>query len=254
MKLEKIGVQLYTIRGFLDTEEQAKVSFEKLKKMGYDEVQTAGCAIPYEAFGRIAREAGITIVGTHDNFQVMTETPDLAMDNHDFLGTKTMGIGGFFCHELADYVAFCDKVNALVEKIKDRGFKFSYHNHSHEFRKIDGKLLMDVLIEGMNPEHTSFVLDTYWVQHGGGDVRHWIEKLAGRVDILHLKDMLKTSEGAPQDITWVGNGNLYWEGILETAIKTGVKHFVVEQDNAPASGDPFACLQKSSEYLHANFF
>ena len=67
--------------------------------------------------------------------------------------------------------------------------------------------------------------------------------------------MLKTEEGAPQAITEVGNGNLYWEGILETAIKTGVKHFVVEQDNAVADGrDPFECLKKSSDYLHANFF
>ena len=43
MKLEKIGVQLYTIRDFFGTEEEAKRSFEKLKKLGYDEAQTAGC-------------------------------------------------------------------------------------------------------------------------------------------------------------------------------------------------------------------
>ena len=36
MKLNKIGVQLYSIRGYLDTEEQVKVSFDKLKKMGYE--------------------------------------------------------------------------------------------------------------------------------------------------------------------------------------------------------------------------
>ncbi|MBO5755708.1 MAG: sugar phosphate isomerase/epimerase [Clostridia bacterium] len=254
MKLNKIGVQLYSIRGYLDTEEQVKVSFDKLKKMGYDEVQTAGCVIPYKDFGRLAMEAGIDIVGTHDNFAVMVNTPELAMENHDYLDTKIMGIGGFFGKTKEEYVDFIAKANTVAAAIKDRGFKFTYHNHSHEFRKVDGKLIMDMLIEGMDPANTGFVLDTYWVQHGGGDVRYWIEKLAGRVDILHLKDMLKTAEGAPQAITEVGNGNLYWEGILETAFKTGVKHFVVEQDNAPDFGDPFECLKRSSEYLHANFF
>lgn len=127
------------------------------------------------------------MVGTHDNFGVMVETPEPAMDNHDLLDTKIMGIGGFFGKTMPEYVDFIVKANKVAAAIKDRGFKFTYHNHSHEFRKIDG--------------------------------------------------------------------NLYWEGILETAIKTGVKHFVVEQDNAVADGnDPFECLRKSSEYLHANFF
>ena len=252
MKLEKIGVQLYTIRGFLDTEEQAKVSFEKLKKLGYDEAQTAGCVLPYETFGKIARDAGITLVGTHDNFDLMLNDPEQAMKNHDFLGTKIMGIGGFFKSTKEEYLDFIEKANVIAKNIKSQGFKFTYHNHSHEFRKLDGKLIMDILAEGMDPENTGFVLDTFWVQHGGGDVRYWIEKLKGRVDILHLKDMAKSQDNnPPQFITEVGNGNLYWEGILETAIKTGVKHFVVEQDTCP--GDPFDSLKMSSDYLHANF-
>lgn len=253
VKLDKIGVQLYTIRDFLGTEEDVKRSFEKLKKLGYDEAQTAGCKIPYADFGRLAKEAGITIVGTHDDFGMMVENPEQAMANHDLLGTKIMGIGGFFEHTREKYDEFIAKANIVAKNIKARGFKFTYHNHSHEFRKVDGKLIMDLLIEGMDPDNTGFVLDTYWVQHGGGDVRYWIEKLAGRVDILHLKDMAKCpGSNPPQYITEVGNGNLYWEGILETALKTGVKHFVVEQDTCP--GDPFDSLKMSSDYLHANFF
>ena len=108
---------------------------------------------------------------------------------------------------------------------------------------------MDMLVEGLDPVKTSFVLDTYWVQHGGGDVRHWIEKLAGRVDILHMKEMGRNENGP--FITEIGNGNMYWEGILETAAKTGVKYYVVEQDTWP--GDPFDSIRQSSEYLHKHF-
>ena len=45
-KLTKLGVQLYTVRDFMKDEEQIKCTFEKLKKLGYDQAQTAGCAIP----------------------------------------------------------------------------------------------------------------------------------------------------------------------------------------------------------------
>lgn len=255
VKLNKIGVQLYTIRDQFKDPESAKVCFEKLKKLGYDEVQTAGCAanITPEIFGKLAREAGLTVVGTHDDFNLMVNDPEKAMDNHDLMGTKIMGIGGFFHTDKEAYDDFIAKANTVARNIKARGFKFTYHNHSHEFRKIDGKLIMDYLLENLDPDNTGFVLDTYWVQHGGGDVRYWIEKLKGRVDILHLKDMAKGDQGeAPQFITEIGNGNLYWEGILETALKCGVKHFIVEQDTCP--GDPFDSLKISSDYLHANFF
>ena len=252
-KLTKLGVQLYTIRECMTTEEDIKVSFEKLKKLGYDEIQTAGCKIPYARFGELAREAGLTIVGTHDNFDLMYTDPTQAMDNHDLLGTKIMGIGGFFKQTAEDYRDFIARANTVAANIRARGFKFTYHNHSHEFFKLDGKLIMDMLIEGLDPTNTGFVLDTYWVQHGGGDVRHWIEKLAGRIDILHLKDMAKSSDNnPPQYITEVGSGNLYWQGIIETALRTGVRSFVVEQDSCP--GDPFDSLRMSSDYLRANFF
>ena len=252
-QLTKIGVQLYTIRDFMKTEEEIKVSFERLKKMGYDEVQTAGCAVPYDLFGRLAREAGLTIVGTHDNFDRMCSDTELMMDWHDMLGTKIMGIGGCFKQTLAEYEEFIARANALAAKIRARGFQFTYHNHSHEFRRVEGVRIMDLLLEKLDPANTGFVLDTYWVQHGGGDVRAWIEKCKGRIDILHLKDMAKADGNEPpQYYTEIGNGNLYWEGIIETALDTGVRHFVVEQDTCP--GNPFDSLQISSDYLHANFF
>ena len=72
-KIGKIGVQLYTIREFMTSELDIRESFRKLKTLGYDQAQTAGCKISYELFGQIAREEGIEIVGTHDNFEEMCD-------------------------------------------------------------------------------------------------------------------------------------------------------------------------------------
>lgn len=250
MKIAKLGLQLFTIRDTMNNAENIRMSFRKMKELGYDIGQTAGCAIPFAEFGKIAREEGIEICGTHDDMNRMLRDPELAMAEHRALGTTNMGIGGFGAGSVEEVEKFIEDANRLANIIYEHGFKFTYHNHSHEFRRLaNGRTAMDMLVEGMDPVKTSFVLDTYWVQNAGGDVRHWIEKLAGRIDILHLKEM--GSGGDNSFITEIGNGNMYWEGILETAAKTGVKYYVVEQDTWP--GDPFDSIRQSSEYLHKHF-
>jgi hypothetical protein len=52
--------------------------------------------------------------------------------------------------------------------------------------------------------------------------------------------------------TEVGQGNMWWEGLIESCQKVGCKHYIVELDNCP--GDPFESLRISSEFLHSRFF
>ncbi len=251
--MKELGLQLFTIRDFMRSEEEIRESFQKMRKYGYTQGQTAGCAIPYADFGRIAREEGIRIVGTHDNFEMMYSDWEQSLENHKLLGTTNMGIGGKTCTTMDELKAFIEKANVVAERAKKNGMKFTYHNHSHEFfRWPDGRTTMDILVEELDPEGTSFVLDTYWVQHGGADVRYWIEKLAGRIDILHLKDMKRVmpkNNGDPvQVITEIGAGNMSWDLILDTAKKSGVKYYVVEQDNS-WSINCFRSIRSSAEYL-----
>ena len=252
--IEKLGLQLFTIRDTMNNAENIRESFRKMKALGYTVGQTAGCAIPYAEFGKIAAEEGIEICGTHDDFGMMLNNPEQAMENHRALGTTNMGIGGFGAESVEAVERFIEQANTVANNVYPHGFKFTYHNHSHEFihlPKEDGgyTTAMEMLYEQLDPKYTSFVLDTYWVQHGGGDVRFWIEKLAGRVDILHLKAMGRNDQGP--FITEIGNDNMNWAGMLETAEKAGVKYYVVEQDIWP--GDPFDSIKQSSDYLHKYF-
>ena len=252
MKIEKLGVQLFTVRDFMNTEQEIAETFKKLKTLGYDQAQTAGCSVDYETFGKLAEEAGIEIVGTHDDYDMMCNDFDKALANHNALGTKIMGLGGYGDRTVRGYADFIKNANIIGEKLKKTtGGRYSYHNHHWEFIKLEnGKTAMEMLIEGLNPDATSFCLDTHWVQRAGADVREWIEKLSGRIDIIHLKDFKLHSDGTP-DYAELGQGNKNWEGILECAVKAGVKYYVVEQDVCP--GDPFESLKISSEYMHNNF-
>lgn len=253
---DKLGVQAFTVRDFMQNETDIAESFRKLKDLGYDQVQTARCAVPYELYGELADKAGIEIVGTHDNFDLMLNDFDTALANHRALGTFNMGIGGKFFQEepvtpeqVEEFIA---QANSIGAKAAVHGGKFTYHNHAHEFVRLsNGRTIMEMLRDGLNPDTTSFVLDTFWVQRGGCEPSDWIEKLSGRIDILHLKDMLIEQGTKEMKITEIGNGNLNWERILTTAAKCGVKYYVVEEDFCP--GDPFESLRISSEYIHKNF-
>lgn len=250
--MKEFGLQLWSVRQSMDTAENIRSTFKKLHEMGYTQVQTAGCAIPFEQFGMIAAEEGLEIVGTHEDFKLMENDFEQALVNHRFLHTTNMGIGGYHAEGIEGWKDFVRRANAVAEKCAAAGMKFTYHNHSHEFIRLEnGQTPFEILVEGLNPKTTSFVLDTYWVQHGGGDVRWWIEQLKGRIDILHLKDMMRLEhfheKRGYQHETELGNGNLNWPGILESAEKSGVKYYIIEQDDC--FGDPFESMAKSAAYI-----
>lgn len=255
-KVEKLALQLYTVRENMKEEERARKTLKTLKEIGFDQVQTASCYdYTYEHFYEMCNEAGLEIIGTHDNYQMMKTDIEQTIANHKALHTKFCGIGGFGAKNEEEVVGFIQIANGIADRIARDGLKFTYHNHSHEFIRFEnGRTAMDMLIEGLNPEKTSFCLDTYWVQHAGGDVLKYIRTLAGRIDILHLKDMqvIRNAEGtAIPKYTVPGMGNINFEEIIPAALETGVKYFCVEHDGCPV--DYLKTLEFTSEYLHKNF-
>ncbi len=257
--MKKIGLQIYTIRDYFKFPEMAKASFKRMAEIGYTQGQTAGdYGLTPEQYAGAAHDAGIEIVGTHYSWDKIINETDETMKVHEILGTTNVGIGGmpgFARENKENLLQFIDQANEAAAKLYSRGFKFTYHNHSFEFKKFDGKTMFDYLVEGLDPKTCSFVLDTYWVQHGGADVRATIERLAGRIDILHLKDMgaCGGEKGNVPYITSIGNGNINFKDIIPLAEKTGVKSFVVEQDTNWRDNDPFKAITDSYEYIKANF-
>jgi glutamine synthetase len=79
--MKEFGVQLYSVRDTMNDEAGIRETFRRLREMGYTQVQTAGCEIPFADFGRIAAEEGLQIVGTHEVFDSMYEDFDTALQN-----------------------------------------------------------------------------------------------------------------------------------------------------------------------------
>ena len=170
---------------------------------------------------------------------------------HKTLGTTNAGVGsGVYGDSKETVLAYIEYINRFAEKIAKYGLKFTYHHHSHEFTKIDGVRPIDYMVDGFDKDNISFVLDTYWLQNAGVGVNDWIEKLAGRVDILHIKDRaikFGTNDGY---ITEIGSGNIDFASALKVAEQSGVKHICVEQDYCPEGCDSIDyCMRKSYEYF-----
>ncbi len=254
--IKKLGLQLFTVRDYLKDEEYVDLTFEKLAKLGYTEAQTAGTPIKEEKYIELAHKHGIDFVGTHYSWDEIVNNPKRTIEVHKMWGTTNVGIGGMPGEARESYDGlkkFIAQFNKSAELYAKEGFKLTYHNHHFEFVRIDGfKTIMDCLYEGFDKDTTSFVLDTCWVAAGGGDVREWLEKLENRVDILHLKDLNIEQTGdwqfAPR-MTEIGHGSIYWDGVLDTAEKTGVKHYVVEQDNYFIDNNALKSLEFSANYL-----
>ena len=253
---QKLGVQLYTVRDYLKDPAFADLTFKTLHNLGYTEVQTAGNAFDAKLFGELAAKNGISIIGTHYDYNKILRAPEETMEIHRMWGTTNVGIGGMPVaprESLDELKKFVKEFNAAAELYAKEGFRLTFHNHHFDFCRIDGtKTIMDLLYENLDPVNTSFVLDTCWVSVGGGDVCEWMEKLAGRLDILHLKDRyiqpLEDTKHYVHAITEVGNGALCWDRILKTAEQIGVKHYVVEQDNN-FTGTAFDSLKMTADFL-----
>ena len=250
---DKLGLQLYTVRNFMSTEEDMEKTVERLVGMGYTVGQSAG--YESENMAKIMKKYGMTIAGTHFNFEKIINEPDQTMKLHELLGTTNIGVGampapGRTSQEgLEEFVRTYNKVAPIYAK---NGFRLTYHNHSFEFASHNGKQTMfEYMMENFDP-NISFVLDTCWAANAGADVCDMIEKLQGRLDILHLKDIktvMEDSWATKQVMCEIGNGVINWKKILKTAEDTGVKYIVVEQDNFWTDENPFKSLEISRDYL-----
>ena len=154
--------------------------------------------------------------------------------------------GGVQLDTLVEVREFARQLNTAGKQLYEAGKILTYHNHHIEFRKVDGRLILDVLFNETDPRYLQGEIDTHWVQYGGGDPVAWCAKLKGRLPLLHMKDFAITPDNKIA-FAEIGQGNLDWPRIVAAAEASGCEWFIVEQDVCP--GDPFDSLRQSFEYI-----
>lgn len=247
----RIGAQLYTVREYAKTLDSFSETLKKIADIGYKTVQVSGtCDFEPVWLKNELDKNGLTCAVTHTPAEKLVNDPEKTARDHKIFGCRYIGLGwnAFTLKDDDTPEAFIEKYLPVSKKIRDAGCKFMYHNHDQEFKKVDGRLILDILSDAFADDLMDFIIDTFWVQAGGGDPAQWIRKLSGRVSCIHLKDFAYGRKFAP-----IGEGNMNFPAIFKAAEDAGTEYLLVEQDDCYGE-DPFDCLKRSYEYLKAMGF
>lgn len=247
----KLGAQFYSIRDNTTTPADLYKSFKAIKSIGYEVVQmSAICDIDPSLLKSYSDEFSLPITCTHSPFDRIINDTDKLIEEHKIYGCPTIGIG-YMPNEYhnGNVYAFVDAIREPLRKIKAAGLELAYHNHAFEFEKVDGKLVYDILIDEL-PE-LNFIIDTYWFKYAGYDYLEYIQRLGKeRINNIHFKDMQSEPQGS---ICPCGNGVIDFKPVIKLCDELGIENALVEQDNAPDSGDSIAQMKISYDNINLLF-
>lgn len=258
-----LGVQLYTVRNIIG--KAPEDTLKRIAAIGYTEVETGRDTL--DALAPLLAKYKLKVVSTHAEIPLITGAwggqKEVSMEEAiESLKRNKVEYMVFPYVMPRDrggaeaYRKFADQLNVAGAKCRAAGIKFGYHNHAFEFEGEEGGRAIDILMDRLDPKLVFFELDVFWVSVAGHDPVEMLNKLKGRVQLVHLKDkqaglptLYSEQKVKPENFKEVGSGSLDFAAIIKTGRATGVKHFFVEQDQTP--GDPVASLAKSYTYLRS---
>ena len=256
---KRIGAQLYTVREFCKTIEDVDKTYEKLSKIGYKTVQASGVntELTGSELKAVADKYGLETICTHRAYSEYTEDLDRVIKFHKDLNCKIAGLGAAPASlrgSVEGLKKFVKDSNRISGELKKEGITFGYHNHAFEFAKVDGKYVMDYLIEETDPDSFKFILDVYWLSFAGVNPAKYIEKMGDRAMVIHFKDIKALGDKNEVTMCEVGQGNIEWDEVIAACEKAGCLAAMVEQDRCDEGRDPFDCLKTSYDFLSKKGF
>lgn len=245
-----IAAQLYTVREYLKTPPEIARSLHRIREIGYRAVQLSGLGpIEPARLAEMVQQEGLEVCATHVDYYHLRDHTEAEIADHRLWNCRYIGIGGLpgEYRNAEGYRRFAQEASEVGRRLAQAGMVFLYHNHAFELERYGGRTGLDILYDESDPAAFCGEIDTYWIQHGGGDPAFWIRRLAGRIPAVHLKDMV--ARGQEQVMAEVGEGNLNWPAILSACRQAGVVWYIVEQDTCQR--DPFESLAISLKNLQA---
>ncbi len=241
----RMGLQLWTVNAEMKANPVA--TLKAVKALGFETVETAGLYGMSAATLRThIEDAGLACKSYHAGMADLIASPEAHMAN-----ARTLGAAWIVCASPrtpgpldpskpwleAMYSAMtldAWKQNAahlaeLAPLAQKSGLTLAYHNHPMEFRDWNGVTGYSLLAG--SSDALRFELDIGWVVAGGHDPLPILRQYAGRIDLLHVKDMIRDAS-AP--LGWrsveIGRGAIGWGPVMAMARATGVKGYFVEQE------------------------
>lgn len=204
----------------------------------------------------ILENAGAEMLGVHLlPFPFEAETLRAVLDYHKKMGTKyIVAVPDVIYHSLQEVADMAARLEAAGRQCAQSGLVLLYHNGFQEFLELEGKTVLQHLMEQTSPGLVGLELDVAWAALAGQDPVALMQRYQGRIALVHQKDLARLSGGEmqavrqrleqepavpfaqlsdcfPQDIfVEVGTGVLDIQRMIEGANRCGCQYFVLEQD------------------------
>ncbi len=249
-RIEKIGVQLYTVRDALEKDFEGTLA--QVAKIGYKEVEFAKyfAALPNlnpapKRTREILDSNGLSAPSTHVPYSALSvENWPRVLEASKILGHEYIvnpSIDRDVLKQPDGWKRAAETFNRAGEESQKAGIQLAYHNHVEEFKPLDGELPYDILLSESDPKLVKMEMDLGWAHKAGADILAYFKRYPGRFPLVHVKDFDKDG-----NMTEVGRGVVDWKAIFAKADLAGIKHYFVEHDE-PKS--PYGSIQTSYLYL-----
>jgi sugar phosphate isomerase/epimerase len=252
MSIVKIGLQMYSLRK--PAEQDFVGTLRRVAEMGYQGVEFAGYGgLTAAQLRDVLDELGLVAVGSHVSVERLQHHLDEEVEFQRTLGSQYV-VCPFLPPQFrpdpkqsGQWQQTLDLFNQAGRAFAEVGIRFGYHNHSFEFEeKVGDQFLFDALFAGTEANLVSVELDTCWAEHAGQSAVAYLERYAGRVPLIHLKDLSVNDAGTAETVA-LGEGSIDLESIVAAAEAAGVRWLIVEQDECQY--DPFESVANSMKWL-----
>lgn len=244
-RIERIGLQLYTVRK--EMEKSVEKTLADVARIGFKEVEFAGYFNrPPRAIRQLLDRNGMASPAAHVGLDVVKGPWHRTLNESTEIGHKWLLVAWLNESDRNSISAIkrtAELFNKAGEDAKSYKIRFAYHNHDFEFKEVEGRRILDVLIEETDPKLVDFELDLYWATKGGADPLDYFKRYPGRFPLVHVKD---AGPAPDYKMTEVGKGTIKWADIFAQRKLAGIKHYFVEHDNPT---DPMTSVATSFRYL-----
>jgi sugar phosphate isomerase/epimerase len=229
VKRDQIALQMWTLRDVMDR--GVEKIYAKVAEIGYTGVEigdTAGLAPA--AFRKMIDDLGLVCMSRHVGMGYLEADLDRTADEIRTIGGKYLTVAYLDKERRPDadgYRRCADQLNKLAVVLAGHGLTLLYHNHSFEFENVGGGTGYDLLLPPAPTGNLRAELDVYWAVHGGQDPVAMINRMPGRVPLLHMKDM---APGPAREFCEVGEGIIDMPAVVVAGDRAGVQWYIVEQD------------------------
>ena len=247
-KKKEMAFQMYSVRELIGNPEKYAQNHEStlkaLAKMGYTAIEAANYGdgklygISPEQFKADIEAAGMKVLSSHvghnlndeelksGNFDGALKWWAQCIDAHKRAGMKyIVNPGVNYPRTLAEADVICKYLNKVGEMVNAAGMKFGYHNHSHEFGKVENKVWYDYMVEHTDADKVFFQMDVYWAVRGQVSPVAYFNRYPGRFLLLHIKDDKELGQ----------SGMVGFDAIFNNFETSGTQYPIVELEgcNAP---------------------